>query len=702
MCLSPSWIEAGFVALMVLGIQILMFSGYYRGLTSPTGDFLASYNTEVFAWWRDGGILSPPDWMPYTWGGFPAAAQVQNGGWYLPTGLMSGLTPYDIRAASVLQALHVAVAGVGVYVLARRGGFGRLAASFGLVAYSFTTGFYTEAPYPDIVRGFALLPWLLLCLSPLWPWAKWWSTPVAALLLWQTAVGVYPGVLIAIAYSGLAWLAAWQFARRPPFHRFLLPLLGAGGVAVALSMPKYLPQLGLGTIGRGAVEDLTVLNPTTLATLVLPGYPGMPGIFSLNLLFVPAAAVLLASLIWLRRPIVRVAAVTMAWALLLAVPQSPLRSVAAFLPGADASRFRLNDYLPILFLVGVIGAMSGLERLHGFPGIGFRERSPFVRVVILAMPLVLAVRMLVYGEFTSGNWLPTFVVLAATTLFTIAAVLVPRRAGRLIVWRWALSGSLIALACASGVAHAGTVKDLWGADTVAAQRSIWGAMSGELIEHRIEQTGVRRPERIEYPTGAQAGEFGSESYLSGFYTGSSSVGGYFSVHQSASYIGAGMAMSDPVSGADARAFWAAAGVLIPAGATVSGLPATEDVDLCVATNECGGIAVEPIAYSAGHYTYSLDSETTQIVLANEAYYPGWQVLLTDEDGLSHTVEPRLGPAGAVEFDVPAGSWRVSMRYETPLEGPARLAFDLGLLGLTVPLAWKVNVWRRRRSSVPRI
>ena len=71
-------VEILVVAGVLLVIQIVMFAGYWNGSASPSGDFLASYSNEAFAWWRDGGILHPQDWVPYTWGGFPAAAQVQS------------------------------------------------------------------------------------------------------------------------------------------------------------------------------------------------------------------------------------------------------------------------------------------------------------------------------------------------------------------------------------------------------------------------------------------------------------------------------------------------------------------------------------------------------------------------------------------------------------------------------------------------
>jgi hypothetical protein len=671
--------------MLVIAIQVIMFSGYYAGISSPSYDFLASYNTEAFAWWRDGGILNPPAWVPYTWGGFPASAVVQNSSWYLPTGLVAWLTPYDIHAAAALQALHVAFGGIGVYVLARRAGFGRFVASFGLVAYMFTSGFYVQAPYVDIVRGFALVPWVLLCLSPLWPWRHWWSIPVAALLLWQSAVGIYPGALVAIGYCGSAWLVVWLVACRTPLKEHLLPLAYAGVVALALTTPKFLPQIVLGTIARGTVQDLTVLNASTLATLVLPGYPGMPGVFSLNILFMPAGAILLTAAVSLRRPIVRAAVVALGVALLLGVPQSPLRALDSLLPGVAASRFRLNDYLPILFLAVIIGAMSGLERIQGTGRNGDGMGRTFARIGLLVVPLALAVAMLMRGRFTTGDWLPTFVVLAITTFLIATATAASRHFSGKHVWRIAVSGALIGLVGASGYTYANTVRGLWSVDTITAQRSLWGVTSGELIAQRVSTSGIRRPARVSLGS-AGADDYGSSRYLASFYTGRPAVGGYFSVHNSAPYFLEGQAFANPETSVDAVAFWSAPGVLIPlSGFSGADLPRSSVVAQCAVSVECNGMSVTPVAYSTGHSVYSVVAASASTVIANDAYYPGWSVLLTGADGLSRTVDARLGPTGGIEFDIPAGSWQVSMTYVTPLVAPARVAFWLGLIGLLLPV-----------------
>lgn len=666
-------------------IQVVAFAGYWGGSASPSGDFLASYSNEAFAWWRDGGVLHPPEWVPFIWGGFPSAAQVQNSAWYLPTGLIAFITPYDITAAAIGQAIHVALGGLGVYVLGRQGGFGRVASMFALVAYSFTTGFFSSAPYPDIVRGFALLPWLLLCLSPLWPWRRPWAVPLAAVLLWQAAAGVYPGVLIAIGYTSVAWLIVWQLVARPKVRQFLLPLAFAGFIAVALSMPKFLPQLGLGTINRGSQQDLTTFGPTVLATLALPGFPGMPGVYSLNLLFVPAAVLILLPFASFRRPIVRATAAAFVVAVLFAVPQSPLRDVASQLPGVSSSRFRLNDYLAVLTMGATLAATSGLERIMGW----FRQRPRVLEWTLrgfgAVLPLAAALFMLSRGPFRTGDWLPTTIALVVTT---VAVLVITAIAGRVSLGerfaRVLAGGALAVLALMSGLAHADTVRELWAIDTVAVQKSLWGSTSGELIAHRLVATGAQRPARSPADLAAETTPFQTTTHNSAFYTGSLSVGGYFSVHQSASYVESSEAMRDPTNGADASAFWAAPGMLVPEVPTSWGLPGIDEIQQCSTVGACASLSVEPVSYRPGSLSYQVSSPGPQTVLANEAFYPGWHVVLTDSTGQSREVTPNLGPAGSTAFALPAGNWRVSMAYVTPYRDAARASL---VAGLAVLLAW---------------
>lgn len=685
-------VEVAAVTLLIVLVQTVFF-GYYAGTTSPTGDFLGPYANEAYAWWHAGGLVDPPDWMPQVWAGYPALASIQNSAWYLPVGLAS-LVGYDIHAATVVQALHIAFAGLGVYVLGRRLGLGRSASAFGLVAYSLSTGFFSNAPYVDIVRGHAFAPWVLLCLSPLWPWRRRWAVPAAAVLLWQVAVGVYPGMLIVMAYAGFAWALVWQVLLKPRLRSFLIPLCAAGLGALLLAMPKYLPLLALQTVKPGTVEDLSVLRPSVLGTFVLPVFDGLPGIATLNSYFVPAAVLTLCGFAVWRRQGMLPAVAALAVAALLSVPA--LGPLLDALPGVGASRFRQNDARPFVLLPLVLLAMSGLADLLGAMRARRRPTHLVPGLAVIGAVVAGTTLFLTVGRFREGDWVPAAATLAVTAVAVAGAAVVASRGpradrGPMTV---AVAAAVLAVTAASGLAAARATTMFWAVDTVSVQHQLWGTTSGRLIEQAVPSTETRqRPARSGLSDTRTQEALIAPSYNASYYTGLDSVGGYLNVQNSPAFVGAQLAVLDPEGGPSASALLEAAGLVVawPDAA----LPAPEVVQACATSGDCGGIRTTPMAYSPGELVYEVSADVPTRAIANEAYYPGWSALLVDESGRAQDVPTAAGPAGLLQLTVPPGSWRLVLTYDTP---HGTTATALGLLGVVGLIAWSVP--RRRRSTAP--
>lgn len=125
------------------------------------------------------------------------------------------------------------------------------------------------------------------------------------------------------------------------------------------------------------------------------------------------------------------------------------------------------------------------------------------------------------------------------------------------------------------------------------------------------------------------------------------------------------------------------------------LPSTESTERCAASGACGDVEMTPLAYSGDRLLYGISAERDTTVLANEAFYTGWEVLLVGDGGRTIRAVPHLGSVGEVAFFVPAGDWRVSMVYRTPLSGEVRLALAIGVTGLLAPGV--VYFLRRRRT-----
>ncbi len=157
------------------------------------------------------------------------------------------------------------------------------------------------------------------------------------------------------------------------------------------------------------------------------------------------------------------------------------------------------------------------------------------------------------------------------------------------------------------------------------------------------------------------------------------------------------ALADPDAAAAeaARAFLTAPGIVM---GVPSQLPSAEQTARCVEAHECTGSRTTPVSYAPGSLVYDLEVQADTRMVANEAYYPGWSVLLVDVHGRVFPAEPQLGPAGMLAFDVPEGLWRVSMVYETP---HAALAAVSGWTGLASALTiwWALGPRRRARARV---
>ena len=61
---NPRIREVLVVASLLIALQTLVFGGFLSGAIIPQFDFMGGYNTEAFAWWRDGGFVAPTQWMP--------------------------------------------------------------------------------------------------------------------------------------------------------------------------------------------------------------------------------------------------------------------------------------------------------------------------------------------------------------------------------------------------------------------------------------------------------------------------------------------------------------------------------------------------------------------------------------------------------------------------------------------------------------
>lgn len=689
-------VQGATVVCVLVALELLVFRGYFTGAVSPApDDFIGSYNNEPLAWWRDllsGGL---PDWIPYAWGGYPAAVSIQNGSWYLPLGLTAAVAPYTIHAAAVLQALHVGFGALGVYVLGRRWGLGHLSALFGLASYFFAVGFFSNGLHPDIVRGFAWAPWVVLCLSPAFAWRSRWGVPLATVVFWQALVGAYPGVLVALGYAGVVWVVACQVTRRPRIGSYLAPLAVAAACALLLALPKYLPAMVLRGGASPTGQDDSVFSPAMWGTLFFRyDLPSLPNDLSMRSFFVVAPVWALVAVAWRHRARVAVPAAAALTAVVLGMPWLPWYHALAALPGLGMSRFRMADFrVPLVLSLVVIAMVVLSAELRGAAGGGGRRRSLLTAGALVAVPLAAGVAA-TGGGYTVEQVAQAWTVLAvACTVVGWLTVRVNRERGP--ARRSAAAACAVALtgiAAISGVGWAFDVTPPWRFDREEIETSTWGSDSAALISTYQGDDGLaQRPARV--PLDDTVAPPTDVHWNAAFYTGSDAVGGYVNLKGSESFAQALRAVTDDGTYFTARSLLAAPGIAVAVPDDAS-LPPVDATEACVLDHACGaGVTVVPDGYSAGHLRYQVTTAAAAHLLFNEAFYPGWRATLCAPSGGSCSqADVSMGAAGLVLADVPAGTWEVLLDYTTPFRSAGLWLFVVGAVAATVGGWW----WGRAR------
>jgi hypothetical protein len=664
---------------VLLMLELLLFWGYFSGEVSPApDDFIGSYNNEPLAWWRDIRSTNLPDWVPYAWGGYPAALSIQSGSWYLPLGAATLLTPYSIHAAATLQALHVAFGALGVYVLGRRYSLGHIPSVFGLVAYFFATGFYTNGLHPDIVRGFAWAPWVFLCLSPSFPWHRRWGVPLAAIILWQAVVGSYPGVVVALVYAGAVVVVASQITRRPAVRQYLLPLGIAGVGASLLSAPKFFPALQLRGGASPTGLDDSVFSGQMWGTFFYPyDLESLPNDLSMRSFFIVAPVLVLLPLAWRHRTALSAPAAAALAAFGLGMPFLPWYELAAGLPGLDMSRFRMADFRVPLVVSLVLVAMIVLSR--ELTAARARTSSRIARLGLgaaLAAVPVAALLAAVLGGYPVERWATPWVIVVASAVLVCQLVLHARAEHRQQSRAAALA--LVVLAGVSGVNWALDVTPPWRFPRAEVETSTWGTTSEALIAQYADDAELtQRPART--PLDDNAAPATDVHWNSSFYTGVDAVGGYVNLKGSQSFDAALVAVTSAETYFQSRTVLAAPGIGIEV-ADPTALPPVDAVVPCVVDGACGdGLTVHAAGYEPGHLRYAVESKHQTTVMFNESYYEGWSVRACSTDGTDCTdLEAERGAAGLMVVTMPQGTWDLEMDYQTPGKARDYAAFLLGL------------------------
>lgn len=220
------------------------------GITVPHNGLLSDLVLENYAWkrflvaaFRRGEL---PLWNPYLFAGAPFLANGQHSALY-PFTVLFLILPIP-HAYGLFNALQLFLAGLGMYLLARAWGLGRVAATFAGVTYELSAFMVVSLVFPMIIAGAAWLPYLLAALHAMvqrrpllgrpaaLPWAL-----LAALAFGMNVLAghveiTYYTALVGAGYGLWGALRALTLPLRRASVVRALSTLGWTGLALALGM----------------------------------------------------------------------------------------------------------------------------------------------------------------------------------------------------------------------------------------------------------------------------------------------------------------------------------------------------------------------------------------------------------------------------------------------------------------------------------
>ena len=391
--------------LLAVGALIVLTAGFFwqvllQGYHLPNGEgdmAVFIYPRYSFAASHISGG-SPPLWLPHLYAGQPYLADIQSGLLY-PLNLLAFflVRPFTYAALEYSAILHYLIAGLSMYLLARRLGLRPLAALAGAITWEFCGFLVAHLGHYNMLAAAVWLPLVFWALHPAMERRSIrWALVAAGILAVSTLAGHTQMTLLmltACVVYGLFEAASGRWRRAPQTAGiFAIFLVAAGLFTVVQLLPSWelTNQSVRSEIGYQQAVEFD-LAPHRLITLVIPHFYGNdpgnywgPPSLTENFGYVGLAGLALALVglvTWRRKRIVRFAGVLAAAGILLSLGDwTPFHGwFYELVPGYD----RVRAPGRFLFLVDF-----GLAILAAY-GIQTISR-PFVWRLRPAMTMILA------------------------------------------------------------------------------------------------------------------------------------------------------------------------------------------------------------------------------------------------------------------------------------------------------------------------
>ncbi|MDP9289815.1 MAG: hypothetical protein M3P08_16680, partial [Thermoproteota archaeon] len=307
--------------------------------------------------------------------GYPLAIFAQSG-FYYPVFWIFPLLHilYTFHAAVIVQVFHVLFGSIGMFLLLNLIFKSSRYAFIGAVAFQFFGGFYSNAQHPDIIRAFAIAPWLFYVfkINIDKPSIK-RRILFIPIVIYFLATGGYPGNFISSLFIITIFLCLEVFHAYLNVKRRALKVGAAmfGLMVIGISISV----IHIGPIWQERNEIIRFTQLLSYTSLWIQDIPALfmssstiPGDVAMRSTFITLPMLIFASFIsiseikkhWIFLTILVISV------LMVAGPYSPIwQTITSAVPGLKLSRFPSSDYrvfvaIPIIIL-GTAGIRSIIE-----------------------------------------------------------------------------------------------------------------------------------------------------------------------------------------------------------------------------------------------------------------------------------------------------------------------------------------------------
>jgi hypothetical protein len=674
-CTTPNISRDRFaVWLFVISILSLVNASFfwlhYSGYAIFPWDFYGGYHATAYSWLQDGSLISPPLWSPYGNYGFPTHLAMQNSSFYFPLVVLDWLgISYTLTIAAIVQCLHILAGSIGFYFFLRLNKISILPALTGGILFHLSIGFFSNAQHIDIIRGYAITPWLLVSFSPYFL-TNYKKAVSSAWITFLFLTASYPGIIITVVYSMLIYIV-WGIIQQEDTKRkkqYICYVVVSGTIALMLACIKYLPlALQLDELATAPVprnSGMILLN--YLTAFFRFDLDFIRGDLTMRSYYLPSVTFIL--LFFTRR-------LTQLWMVsffilitaLLLVTDGPVRQWAMILPGISISRFPISDYRGLIHIALISMACVSLNELSKYT-------FPLKKVALRGGATLIFFMLLSIAAFSNGYqldsaateiyvMLTTLVIFVATVPYLASAnkkKLLPAFAA---IWVITLVGAHIYVDRTSKTWLYINYKTYF-------ERRIYGQDLDDLF------TGVgrqmvwpSRPDRF-FVKGTVAGNIG-------YYKQTFSQTGYDN----------GLRLKRTTSlkrelgstqGINLKNFLDQESQCI----LTEHLPDTAkdiftDEKSCAHNQSGHQILMQEFGISHSLFNVDLDKDTW--LLENELYFPGWKSEICKKDGCNEGPEATVAVDFLRSWRLPKGQYTIRTYYQPPLWRESQIIFWLAII-----------------------